>query len=181
MARFVLPVPCMTQPRFVVPGDTLMITRRTLRRHHLFRPDSAIRQLYLYALALCAPTGKPSGGGARDFAMWCSRRGLGACARCTAWSFGTNAGLSGRNGLAAPGLGRRTPVSDDTTSDHANALRAEFRLLRGAVGAARLLCPRSRQVVCALGEPLVRRSHKSTSVGLLRSIQLSYASLFIFY
>ena len=44
----------MTQPRFVVPGDTLMITRRTLRRHHLFRPDSAIRQLYLYALALCA-------------------------------------------------------------------------------------------------------------------------------
>ncbi|MBW2629908.1 MAG: transposase [Deltaproteobacteria bacterium] len=44
----------MTQPRLVVPGDTLMITRRTLRRHHLFRPDSAIRQLYLYTLALCA-------------------------------------------------------------------------------------------------------------------------------
>jgi REP element-mobilizing transposase RayT len=44
----------MTQPRLVVPGDTLMITRRTLRRHHLFRPDAAIRQLYLYALALCA-------------------------------------------------------------------------------------------------------------------------------
>jgi len=44
----------MTQPRLVVPGDTLMITRRTLRRHHLFRPDSAIRQFYLYALALCA-------------------------------------------------------------------------------------------------------------------------------
>ena len=36
------------------PGDTVMITRRTLRRHHLFRPDSAIRQLYLYALAVCA-------------------------------------------------------------------------------------------------------------------------------
>jgi REP element-mobilizing transposase RayT len=31
-----------------------MITRRTIRRHHLFRPDSAIRQLYLYALAVCA-------------------------------------------------------------------------------------------------------------------------------
>jgi REP element-mobilizing transposase RayT len=31
-----------------------MITRRTLRRHHLFRPDPAIRQLYLYTLALCA-------------------------------------------------------------------------------------------------------------------------------
>ena len=44
----------MTQPRLVVPGDTLMITRRTLRRHHLFRPDSAIRQLYFYTLAICA-------------------------------------------------------------------------------------------------------------------------------
>jgi REP element-mobilizing transposase RayT len=31
-----------------------MITRRTLRRHHLFRPDPAIRQLYLYTLAVCA-------------------------------------------------------------------------------------------------------------------------------
>lgn len=44
----------MTQPRLVLPGDTVMITRRTLRRHHLFRPDSAIRQLYLYALAISA-------------------------------------------------------------------------------------------------------------------------------
>ena len=44
----------MTQPRFVLPGDTVMITRRTLRRHHLFRPDSAIRQLYLYTLGVCA-------------------------------------------------------------------------------------------------------------------------------
>ncbi len=44
----------MTQPRFVLPGDTVMITRRTLRRHHLFRPDPAIRRLYLYTLALCA-------------------------------------------------------------------------------------------------------------------------------
>jgi REP element-mobilizing transposase RayT len=44
----------MTQPRYVVPGDTILITRRTLRRHHLFRPDSAIRQLYLYALAISA-------------------------------------------------------------------------------------------------------------------------------
>jgi REP element-mobilizing transposase RayT len=31
-----------------------MVTRRTLRRHHLFRPDAAIRQLYLYTLAVCA-------------------------------------------------------------------------------------------------------------------------------
>ena len=44
----------MTQPRPVFPGDTVMITRRTIRRHHLFRPDSAIRQLYLYTLAICA-------------------------------------------------------------------------------------------------------------------------------
>ena len=44
----------MTQPRFVLRGDTVMITRRTLRRHHLFRPDSVIRQLYLYTLAVCA-------------------------------------------------------------------------------------------------------------------------------
>jgi len=44
----------MTQPRLVLPGDTVMVTRRTLRRHHLFRPDPAIRQLYLYTLAVCA-------------------------------------------------------------------------------------------------------------------------------
>lgn len=31
-----------------------MVTRRTVRRHHLFRPDPAIRQLYLYTLAVCA-------------------------------------------------------------------------------------------------------------------------------
>ncbi len=44
----------MTQPRCVLRGDTVMITRRTLRRHHLFRPDPIIRQLYLYTLAVCA-------------------------------------------------------------------------------------------------------------------------------
>ena len=44
----------MTQPRFIVPGSTVLITRRTLRRYHLFRPDPAIRQLYLYTLAVCA-------------------------------------------------------------------------------------------------------------------------------
>ena len=31
-----------------------MVTRRTLRRHHLFRPDPAIAQLYLYTLGICA-------------------------------------------------------------------------------------------------------------------------------
>ena len=41
----------MTQPCLVLPGDTVMVTRRNRRRHHLFRPDPAIRQLYLYALA----------------------------------------------------------------------------------------------------------------------------------
>ncbi|MDH4283393.1 MAG: transposase, partial [Myxococcales bacterium] len=44
----------MTHPRLVLPGSTVMVTRRTLRRHHLFRPDPAIRQLYLYTLAVCA-------------------------------------------------------------------------------------------------------------------------------
>jgi REP element-mobilizing transposase RayT len=44
----------MTQPRLILPGSTVLITRRTLRRHHLFRPDPDIRRLYLYTLALCA-------------------------------------------------------------------------------------------------------------------------------
>ncbi len=44
----------MTEPRFLLAGDTVMVTRRTLRRHHLLRPDPAIRQLYLYALGVCA-------------------------------------------------------------------------------------------------------------------------------
>jgi REP element-mobilizing transposase RayT len=44
----------MTQARLVLPDNTVLVTRRTLRRHHLFRPDPAIRQLYLYALAVCA-------------------------------------------------------------------------------------------------------------------------------
>jgi putative transposase len=50
VARFLLLLSRMTQPRFVVPGATVMVTRRTLRRHH----DPAIRQLYLYTLAVCA-------------------------------------------------------------------------------------------------------------------------------
>jgi hypothetical protein len=44
----------MTQPRMVLQGTTSMVTRRTLRRHHLFRPDPAIAQLYLYTLGVCA-------------------------------------------------------------------------------------------------------------------------------
>jgi REP element-mobilizing transposase RayT len=38
----------------VLRGATSIVTRRTLRRHHLFRPDPAITQLYLYTLGLCA-------------------------------------------------------------------------------------------------------------------------------
>jgi REP element-mobilizing transposase RayT len=44
----------MTQPRFIVPGMTVMVTRRTLRRTHLFRPDPDITQLYQYCLAVLA-------------------------------------------------------------------------------------------------------------------------------
>jgi len=44
--------PAMSQPREIVPGATYLITRRTLRRHLLFRPDAAITQLLVYALAV---------------------------------------------------------------------------------------------------------------------------------
>ncbi len=44
----------MSQPREIVQGATYLITRRTLRRHLLFRPDAAITQLLVYALAVSA-------------------------------------------------------------------------------------------------------------------------------
>src|SRR6185503_18929727 len=44
----------MSQPREIVPGATYLVTRRTLRRHFLFRPDAAITQLLVYALAVSA-------------------------------------------------------------------------------------------------------------------------------
>jgi hypothetical protein len=44
----------MSQPREIAPGATYMITRRVLRRHLLFRPDAAINQLLVYALAVSA-------------------------------------------------------------------------------------------------------------------------------
>lgn len=44
----------MSQPRTIVPGATYLITRRTLRRHLLFRPDAAITQLVIYSLAVSA-------------------------------------------------------------------------------------------------------------------------------
>ncbi|MCG8556311.1 MAG: hypothetical protein MJD61_13625 [Proteobacteria bacterium] len=40
----------MTQPRYIVPGMTVMVTRRTLRRTHLFRPDPELTELYRYCL-----------------------------------------------------------------------------------------------------------------------------------
>ncbi|WP_437292368.1 transposase [Sorangium sp. So ce406] len=42
----------MSQPREIAPGATYLITRRVLRRHLLLRPDAAITQLLVYALAV---------------------------------------------------------------------------------------------------------------------------------
>ena len=44
----------MTQPRCVLPGTTVLVTRRSLRRTHLFRPDPELSRLYLYILAVTA-------------------------------------------------------------------------------------------------------------------------------
>jgi putative transposase len=38
----------------VVPGATYLITRRTLRRHHLLAPDPRMRRIFLYCLAVAA-------------------------------------------------------------------------------------------------------------------------------
>jgi len=44
----------MTQPRRIIPGMTVMVTRRTLRRTHLLRPDRELNNLFIYCLAFCA-------------------------------------------------------------------------------------------------------------------------------
>lgn len=44
----------MTQPRLVEPGATVMITRRTVLRYHLFAPDPRMNDIYLYVLAIAA-------------------------------------------------------------------------------------------------------------------------------
>ena len=45
----------VSQPRIIVPGATHFVTRRTIRRHHLFAPnDPRMQQLFLYALAVAA-------------------------------------------------------------------------------------------------------------------------------
>ncbi|NUP88808.1 MAG: transposase, partial [Candidatus Sumerlaeia bacterium] len=42
----------MSQPREILLGATYLVTRRTLRRYLLFRPDAAITQFLIYALAV---------------------------------------------------------------------------------------------------------------------------------
>ncbi|XXX82343.1 transposase [Sorangium sp. So ce134] len=42
----------MSQPREIAAGATYLLTRRVLRRHFLLRPDAAINQLLIYALAV---------------------------------------------------------------------------------------------------------------------------------
>lgn len=46
--------PRMSRPRPIVAGSTYLVTRRTLLRHSLLRPDTAMRQLFIYLLAVCA-------------------------------------------------------------------------------------------------------------------------------
>lgn len=44
----------MAYPRMIFPGKTYMITRRTVLRHFLFRPDDETNELIEYALAVSA-------------------------------------------------------------------------------------------------------------------------------
>ncbi len=44
----------MSRPRQILQGSTYLITRRTLRRHFLLRPDSEMREIIVYLLAVCA-------------------------------------------------------------------------------------------------------------------------------
>ena len=44
----------MTHPRRVEPGAVLFISRRTLRRYFLFRPDPVMNQIFAYLLAVVA-------------------------------------------------------------------------------------------------------------------------------
>jgi putative transposase len=44
----------MAFPRQVLPGTTVMVTRRTVQRTFLLRPDPQIQQIYLYCLAVFA-------------------------------------------------------------------------------------------------------------------------------
>src|SRR5262245_33442532 len=44
----------MTLPRRVSPGAIVMVTRRTMRRTHLLRPDPGLNALFTYCLAVHA-------------------------------------------------------------------------------------------------------------------------------
>lgn len=44
----------MSLPRQILPGASYLITRRTLRRHFLMRPDTEMRELITYMLAIAA-------------------------------------------------------------------------------------------------------------------------------
>jgi REP-associated tyrosine transposase len=44
----------MSHPRSILPGATYLITRRTLLRHMLLRPDAEINRLIVYVLAVSA-------------------------------------------------------------------------------------------------------------------------------
>src|SRR5262245_30340844 len=44
----------MSQPRQVLEGSTYLITRRTVLRHMLLRPDSVVTNLIFYTLCLAA-------------------------------------------------------------------------------------------------------------------------------
>lgn len=54
MAGPLLTIQCVSAPRIVLPNSTVLVTRRTVRRYHLFSPDPAVRNLVVYALAVCA-------------------------------------------------------------------------------------------------------------------------------
>jgi REP-associated tyrosine transposase len=54
LAGLVLLANGVSAPRLVLPGSTVLVTRRTARRHHLFAPDAAMRALYTYVLSVCA-------------------------------------------------------------------------------------------------------------------------------
>jgi putative transposase len=44
----------MTLPRRITPGMTVMVSRRTLRRTHLLRPDPQLTNFFMYVLAVVA-------------------------------------------------------------------------------------------------------------------------------
>ena len=44
----------MTLPRNITPGRTVLLSRRTLRRHFLLRPDPELNELVLYLVAYYA-------------------------------------------------------------------------------------------------------------------------------